>query len=182
MKKVFVLFVFMLSCTSLMAQSGHKGIDFNVDLGYNLFTKGEAADDFSGTLTFGKRFSQNFFAGAGSGVYMRGLPDKISGKDPSPKTFVPIFGDLRYYIPLSSTGITPYMGLKGGYVINCVSSSGSDIYIFQITPGVAFPLSRSVDLNVAAGYEHCMYTQKGVDSDGMIVFRLGISFHKKTSK
>ena len=72
------------------------------------------------------------------------------------------------------------MGLKGGYVINCVSSNGSDIYFFQITPGVAIPLSRSVDLNVAAGYEHCMYTQKGVDSDGLIVFRVGFGFHKKS--
>lgn len=182
MKKVVVLFVFMLSAASLTAQSGHRGLDVNVDLGYNLPTKGEASDDLSGTLTFGKRFSQNFFAGAGSGVYMRGLPDKISGKDPSPETFVPIFADLRYYIPLNGTGITPYFGLKGGYVINCVSSSGSDLYIFQVTPGVAFPLSTSIDLNVAAGYEHCIPTMKELDASGMIVFRVGFSFHKSTRR
>lgn len=182
MKKFVLLFAFLLLSTCLMAQSGHRGIDFNVDLGYNLPTKGEASDDLSGTLTFGKRFNQNFFAGAGSGVYMRGLPEKISGKDPSPETFVPIFADFRYYIPLNGTGITPYLGLKGGYVINCVSGSGSDYYIFQVTPGVAFPLSASVDLNVAAGYEHCIPTMTELDASGMIVFRVGFSFHKSTRR
>ena len=180
MKKLVVLFVFMFSVTCLMAQSGHRGIDLNVDLGYNLPTKGKASDDLSGTIVFGKRFSKNFFVGIGSGVYMRGMPDYFFGDGTSPDTLVPIFADFRYYTPLNGTGITPYLGLKGGYVINCVSSSGTDLYIFQVTPGVSFPLSGYIDLNIAAGYEHSIPTQEGLKSTGMVVFRVGFGFHKKS--
>lgn len=173
MKKVVFLFAFMLSGVSLMAQSGHRGIDATVELGYNFSTKSGGPSFPSATGIFGKRFSENFYAGAGAGVYI----DKLD--QTSPETLVPIFADFRGYLPLQNTTISPFLGLKGGYVINAVSSSGSDAYIFQITPGVQIPLTGVIDLNLAAGYEHWIYTQDGLDNAGMIVLRVGIGFHKK---
>lgn len=164
----------MLSGTSMMAQSGHRGIDATVELGYNLATKSGATGFPSATGVFGKRFSQYFYAGAGSGVYMNKL-DQIS-----PETLVPVFADLRGFIPMANTKIAPFLGLKGGYIINCVSSSGSDAYFFQVSPGVQIPLSGVIDLNLAAGYEYWAHTQEG-HSD-YVVFRLGFSFHKSTRK
>lgn len=171
MKKLIVLFVFVLSGISMMAQSGHCGIDATVELGYNLATKSEATSFPSATGIFGKRFSQYFYAGAGAGVYM----DKID--ETSPETLVPIFADLRGYIPLVNTKIAPFIGLKGGYLINAVSANGSDAYIFQVTPGVQIPLSGVIDLNLAAGYEYWAHTQEG-HSD-YVVFRVSFGFHKK---
>lgn len=168
----------MLSAGSLMAQSGHRGLDFKVEIGYDFATKSGMDGDIAGTITIGKRFNQYFFAGAGSGAVMYGLPEYYFDDGSSPETLVPIFADFRGYFPFETTPITPFIGLKGGYMINA-GSAGPDGTFFQVTPGVQFPLSGAIDLNISAGYEHHIPTKAEYDSYGTIVLKVGFGFHKK---
>lgn len=178
MKKVVLLLVFMLSTVSLTAQSGHRGLDVKVELGYDFATKSGADDDMAATMTIGKRFNKYFFAGAGSGAIMYGLPEYYFDDGPSPETLVPIFADFRGYFPLDNTRISPFIGIKGGYMINA-GSAGPDGTMFQVTPGVQIPLSGVVDLNISAGYEHHIPTKEEFDSYGTVVIKVGFGFHKK---
>lgn len=179
MKKVIVLLVFMLLGTSLMAQYEHRGLDVKVELGYDLATKSGADGDVAATMTIGKRFNKYFFAGVGSGAIMYGLPEYYFDDGPSPETLVPIFADFRGYFPLENTKIAPFIGLKGGYMINA-GTAGPDGTMFQFTPGVQIPLSGVVDLNISAGYEHHIPTKEEYDSYGTVVIKVGFGFHKKS--
>lgn len=179
MKKLLVLFVMMLSAGSLMAQYGHRGLDYKVDFGYDFSTKSGGPKTISATGIIGKRINDYLFVGGGSGAYM----DQETVDNLSKDTYVPIFADFRGYYPLGSiTSISPFLGVKGGYVINAVSSSGSDFYIFQITPGVQIPLSGVIDLNVAVGYECWMPTMSEWKNINFIALRLGFGFHKNSKK
>ncbi|MBQ9678389.1 MAG: hypothetical protein IJV44_09675 [Prevotella sp.] len=174
MKKLLFSCALMLLGLDLMAQNGHRGLDVNVDLGYLLATKSEGVDAQFATLSVGKRFNEYLFAGAGSGAEIGGLFK--SGR--SPETVVPFFADIRGYLPLERTKLTPFLGIKGGYMLHAGSAGGSDGIFFQIAPGVQFPLSSIIDINVAAGYEHYFPTKDGYDSSGVIVFKVGFAFHK----
>ena len=179
MKKLLVLFVMMLSAGSLMAQSGHRGLDVKVELGYDFATKKGVDGDVAGTITIGKRFNQYFFVGAGSGAIMYGLPEYFFDDGPSPATLVPIFADFRGYFPMENTNVAPFIGLKGGYIINA-GTAGPDGTFFQVTPGILVPLSGAIDLNLSAGYEHHIPTKEEFDSYGTVVVKVGFGFHKKS--
>lgn len=180
MKKFIALFVFALSSASLMAQSdGHRGLDYKVDFGYDFSTKSGGPKTISATGIIGKRINDYLFVGGGSGAYM----DQETVEDGNKHTYVPIFADFRGYYPLGAiTSISPFLGVKGGYVINAVSSKGSDYYMFQITPGVQIPLSGVIDLNVAVGYECWMPTMSELKNLNFIALRLGFGFHKNSKK
>lgn len=177
MKKVVLFLVMVLSAGSLMAQSdGHRGIDFKVDFGYSISTKSEEGQAISTTGVFGKRFSDYFFLGAGSGFYM----DTKAMEKGDKRTQVPVFADIRGYYPLENINIAPFIGLKGGYVIN--TSNGSDSYLFQIAPGIQIPLTGAIDLNLAVGYELWIPTKSEFNNSNLIAFRIGFGFHKSTKK
>lgn len=179
MKKLIALLVFMLSGASLMAQSGHRGLDYKVELGYDVSTKSDGPKMILVTGIIGKRINDYLFVGGGSGAYM----DQKTLEDGNKHTYVPIFADIRGYFPVGgTTSISPFLGIKGGYVINAVSSNGTDYYKFQITPGVQFPLSGVIDLNVAVGYECWMPTKSELKNLNLIALRLGFGFHKNSKK
>ncbi|MCH5307793.1 MAG: hypothetical protein J1E37_06880 [Prevotella sp.] len=174
MKKVLLFCTCVLMSVNLMAQSGHRGIDVDVDFGYNFNTKSSDFNFLSATATFGKRFSRNLYAGVGAGAY---LEDDVFKPKSSPGCSVPIFADIRGYWPVDNTNMCPFLGIRAGYAIN--ANGGSDSVILQITPGVQIPLSSTIDLKIAAGYEHWISTQQGVDDSGVLVIRVGIGLHKK---
>ena len=88
---------------------GHRGLDFTIDAGWHLATKGEG-NTVSAEIGLGKRFNKNFYWGIGSGVY---IP---TGDDGDPQ--IPITSDFKVYFPLRSSSIVPGGLLRVGYVIN----------------------------------------------------------------
>ena len=164
--------------TSLQA-SAHRGLDFSIDLGYNINTKG-GGGSLAAELELGKRFSKSFYWGIGGGAY-------IPTGDGDP--IIPITTDFKAFMPMSNSRITPFVGLKAGYVLNTASDqtvdSGNsrtkvkmpDYIMVQIMPGVQFPLSGSVDFNFGAGYTHFIPASGG-DGFGAIAIRAGFGFHR----
>lgn len=145
-----------------MAQSSHHGLDFGIDGGYN-FSTNNGGGFLSTELSVGKRFNENFYWGMGTGLYI-----PTSGGD----IMIPITTDVKVYMPLSSSNITPYIGLKSGYVIN----PAGDAIIVQLMPGMILPLSRCIDFNIGAGYMHSIPT-KGGNGNGAVAIRAGINLH-----
>lgn len=168
--------------TDLQA-SAHRGLDFSVDLGYNVNTKG-GGGSLAAELELGKRFSKSFYWGIGGGAY-------IPTADGDP--LIPITTDFKVFMPMSNTKIAPFVGLKAGYVLNTASDQtvGSgryrqkvempDYIMVQIMPGIHFPLSGSVDFNFGAGYTHFIPTSGG-DGSGAIAIRAGFGFHSSLNK
>lgn len=168
--------------TSMQA-SAHRGLDFSADLGYNINTKG-GGGSLAAELELGKRFSKSFYWGIGGGAY-------IPTGDGDP--IIPITTDFKAFMPMSNSRITPFVGLKAGYVLNTASdqtvSSGRysqtvempDYIMVQIMPGVQFPLSGGVDFNFGAGYTHFI-PASGSGSYGAVAIRAGFGFHKNPNK
>lgn len=164
--------------TSLQA-SGHRGLDLSVDLGYNINTKG-GGGSLAAELELGKRFSKSFYWGIGGGAY-------IPTGDGDP--IIPITTDFKAFMPMSNSRITPFVGLKAGYVLNTAGDvtvgsgrysqtvKANDFIMVQIMPGIQFPLSGGVDFNFGAGYTHFIPTS-GSGSYGAIAIRAGFGFHK----
>lgn len=159
---------------------GHRGLDYNVELGYDIATKG-GGGNLAAEVEIGKRFNKNFYWGfIGSGAY-------IPTGDGDP--LIPIYTHLKAYMPLKSSKIEPFVGLKTGYVINTADdyTEGKGKYkvnvempnyiMVGIMPGVQFPLSEKVDFSLSAGYTHFIPT-KGSNSSGAIAIRAGFAFHK----
>lgn len=167
---------------------GHRGLDFNVDLGYNLPTKSGVDGSPTAELSLGKRFSRSFYWGLGAGVYI-----PTGGGNAQ----IPITTEAKMFIPLGNSKLTPFVSLKGGYIINTASDihqsigSGksrvsidiekSNYALLQLMPGVSFPLSGSVDFNLAAGYAHMIKVGGDMDGGGAFVVRAGFGFHKNVN-
>ncbi len=159
--------------------TGHRGLDFNVDLGYDLATKG-GSGSFAAELGLGKRFSKNFYAGIGAGVALPTGEGDLS---------IPIYADLKGYFPLKGTKIAPWAGVKLGYVISTADSytvgygryettvEVPNCMMVSVMPGVQIPLSQKVDFNLGVGYTHLIPTGGG-DGSGAIAIRAGFGFHK----
>lgn len=168
-----------------VGNEGHRGLDFNIDLGYNLPTKSGADGCPTAELSLGKRFSRNFYWGLGAGAYI-----PTGGGDVQ----IPITTEAKMFFPLGNSKLTPFVSLKGGYIINTADdiheSTGkgksrvsidieqSNYALLQLMPGISFPLSGSVDFNLAAGYAHTIKVGGDVDGGGAFVVRAGFGFHK----
>ena len=168
--------------------AGHRGLDFDIDFGYNIPTKSGIDGTLAVGLNFGKRFSKNFYWGIGASTY-------IPTKTPSSKELlIPITTEVKLYFPITNTKITPYVSLKGGYVINTNDDirryvnrknliiKKSNFGLIQIMPGLSFPLSGCIDFNLAAGYTHLFAVSGDSDDWGAIAIRAGFSFHKSVKK
>lgn len=161
----------------------YKGLDFNIDFGYNIATEG-GGGNISVEAGLGKRFKNNLYWGISSGAYIpTGDGDAL----------IPVATDFKLYFPFSTTRMTPSITLRGGYVLNTgddeevkvgknyITIEKNDYMMFQIMPGLQIPLSKRVDLNLAAGYTHFIPTGGG-DGSGMITFKAGFGFHRSNVK
>ena len=163
---------------------GHRGLDFTIDAGWHLATKGEG-NTVSAEIGLGKRFNKNFYWGIGSGVY---IP---TGDDGDPQ--IPITSDFKVYFPLRSSSIVPGGLLRVGYVINTAGDvtvgSGRyeqtvempDAVMLQVMPSMQIPVSNTVDFNLAVGYTH-FFPTKGGGGNGAFSIRTGFGFHKSSIK
>ena len=168
---------------------GHRGLDFNIDLGCNFPTKSGMKTVPSAELSLGKRFSKSFYWGLGGGIYIPTSGGNVQ---------IPITTEAKMYFPLKNSKFTPFVSLKGGYVINTASdinmSSGkgksrvsvhikkSNYALLQFMPGVAYPLSGGVDFNLAVGYVHHFAVGGDMDGWGAIAVRAGFGFHKNENR
>lgn len=164
--------------------SGHRGLDFNVDLGYNVGKGG--GGNVSLEAGFGKRFNKNFYFGVGTGAFIN-----TDGGKP----MIPATADFRVYFPLANTTVVPGGMLKLGYVANLeedvtVSAGGfsetveiPDYVMLQIMPAMQIPLSSKIDFNFAAGYTHFIPVKGGYGGgNGMFTVKAGFGFHKPFEK
>lgn len=157
----------------------HRGLDFSVDLGYDISTKG-GDGALAAELELGKRFSKSFYWGIGGGAYI-----PTGSGDP----MIPITTNARVFMPISGAKISPFVGLKAGYVLNTAGDvtvgTGKykqtvempDYIMVQIMPGFQYPLSNGIDFNFGAGYTHFIPASSG-NSYGAIAIRAGFNFHK----
>lgn len=147
----------------------HRKLDFTVATGYNIATKGGSGSvpiDF----TVSKRFSPYFSAGVGAGIDI----GTASGSDP----IIPIFASFKGFLPLTSTKVTPFAEVRGGYAINTNSSQYASNYgLFSIMPGVRMPINHRMDVDLGVGYVHYMASGGG---SGAVMFKVGINFHAST--
>ena len=159
-----------------MKNSGHRGLDFSVDLGYNIATKG-GGGTFSTEIGIGKRFTKNFYWGIGSGAF---IPTKKGGN-----TMIPVNTDFKVYFPLNTTSIVPNGTVRFGYIINTadeIDNLGKLNYIMlQIMPGIQIPLSKKVDVNFSLGYTHYIPTIN-IGGSGAFTVKVGFDFHKSLFK
>lgn len=191
--KTIYSFIFMLffSC-NLSAQQAqnvsqspqkdgrHRGLDFSVDAGYNIATKGSGGN-ISAEIGIGKRFNKNFYWGIGSGAFIPTGDGDLS---------IPVTSDFKVFFPMKSTSLTPGAIIRAGYVFNTADDmtvgTGKhattvempDNIMIQIMPSLDIPLSGSVDFHLAAGYTHFIPTKGGGDGGGAFSIKTGFSFHK----
>lgn len=167
-----------------VGNEGHRGLDFNIDLGYNLPTKSGNDGWPTAELSLGKRFSKSFYWGLGAGAYIPTGDGDVQ---------IPITTEAKMFFPLGNSKLTPFVSLKGGYIINTaddisvgsgkskVKVEQSNYALLQLMPGISFPLSGSVDFNLAAGYAHMVKVSGDVDGGGAFVIRAGFGFHKNVN-
>lgn len=160
---------------------GHRGLDFGIDAGVDVMDGGA---NFPIELMLSKRFNKHASLGLGTGV---NIP--TGGGDVS----IPIFLDFKGYFPLKSTKLTPFLDIRGGYVVNTAESytvgSGkykvtvdpSDFVMASIMPGVRFPMSGRTDLDFGLGYMMYAPTSGGGKITSAFAIRLGLNFHKSTN-
>lgn len=196
MKKNF----FVFACLSLLSLSvgaqnndeqgstdngGHRGIDFSINPGYLIPTKGGSDGIISAELGIGKRINKNFYLGIGTGAF---VPTNEGGK-----VMIPITADFKLHFPLKPNGITPGVLVRSGYVINTADDQSvkngkhwvtipqPNFVMAQIMPTIDIPLSHSVDFTLGLGYTHFFATKGSNNSGGDFTIRTGFNFHKSTS-
>lgn len=147
----------------------HRGLDFGLGAGYDINTKGGGGAIVT-ELELGKRFSKNFYWGLGAGANFA----TTSGGG----IVVPITTNVKTYFPLENSSLAPFAMLKAGYALNTDNTDFSGI-LLSVMPGLQFPLSKTVDMNLGAGYTHVIYDG---GSGGSISIRMGFGFHKNPYK
>lgn len=177
---VFAQFTQTSSTQTPLKEGRHRGLDFSVDAGYNIATKG-GGGSISAEIGIGKRFNKNFYWGIGSGAFI-----PTDEGDPQ----IPVTSDFKVYFPLKSTSLTPGAIIRAGYVFNTAGDitvgTGKhattiempDNIMIQVMPSLSIPLSKRVDFNLAVGYTHFIPTKSGGDGSGAFTIRTGFSFHK----
>ncbi len=164
-------------------QERHRGLDFNVDLGYHISTNGGSGSFFT-QLGLGKRFTPTFYWGLGAGVM---LPVSDGSKP-----IVPITSDFRLYFPFHASKLVLGGTMRLGYAINTADDitvgSGkyeqtiemSNAVMIQVIPTLTVPISRRTDFNVGIGYTHLIAT-KGGSGSGAVTISAGFNFGRPSS-
>ena len=167
------------------SESGYKGI---FDAGYNLaIMKTGEKSNIEFNTSHGYQINEYLFAGAGLGLHIYSARDPLlksadsinfpqyvptyrtdsttylHAVDSSYMT-LPLFLDLRGYLPLQNSNMTPFIMLRIGYAFNLSDSFGGMGMYFNGAAGVKFQLSPAVGLNVSVGYAFQNYG--GIPKDG----------------
>lgn len=170
---------------SSIVNEGHRGLDFSINPGYLIPTKGGSNGLLSTELELGKRINKNFYLGIGTGAF---VPVNDGGN-----VQIPITADFKLYFPLKPNGITPGVLVRSGYVINTADDISVKVgkkwqtipqpnfVMAQIMPTIDIPLSHSVDFTLGLGYTHFFATKGSNNSGGDFTIRTGFNFHKSTS-
>lgn len=148
--------------------NGHRGLDFGIDAGVDIM---KGVSHCPVELVLSKRINKNISLGLGAGA---NFPTSGGGK-PS----IPVFVDFKGLMPLTSTKMTPFIDIRGGYMIS-VEKNYSDLVLASVMPGIRIPMSSRTDLDFGLGY--MMYAPtKGGDISNAFAIRLGLNFHKSTN-
>ena len=163
--------------------SGYKGI---VDIGYNLSIGGTGEKgNFEINTSHGYQINEYLFTGAGLGLHIYNARDSamknqntfphyvstyrtdstawIHAVDSSYMT-LPIFLDIRGYLPLQNSNLTPFFMLRFGYAFNLSDGfKGMGIYMNPAI-GLKYQMSPMLGLNFSLGYSYQGYG--GIPRDG----------------
>lgn len=150
---------------------GHNGIDFSFSIGYDFGLEDNSYGSIPIEAEIGKRFTKNIYWGGGAGLT---LPAKSGGD-----ILVPITTNIKFFFPSSKGSIVPLFMFRVGYGFNTSNSKYSSINL-QLMPGLQFPLSNRIDMNVMAGYGRTIMTSGGEGSN-MLGVKLGMTLHRNES-
>jgi len=172
------------------AVSGYKGI---FDVGYDLSMGGTGEKGiFEINTSHGYQINEYLFAGAGLGLHIFNARDMamkdtanypqyvgalgsggriiptdsvtyMRGVDSSFMT-LPIFLDIRGYLPLQNSKLSPFFMLRFGYTFNLSDSFGGMGFYLNPALGLKFQVSPMIGLNFSLGYAYQSYG--GVPKDG----------------
>lgn len=178
-----------MTATNTQAQEndngGHRGLDFTISPGYQIYTGEGGGGAVSAEASIGKRFNKNFYCGLTSGALIPTGDGDVQ---------IPIAADFKMFFPLKNKTFTPGFMVRGGYVIN--TSDGYDIKVskrkyehvdapdfvlLQAMPTINIALSGSVDFILGVGYAHYIAT-KGGNSSGAVALNAAFNFHKSTKE
>lgn len=161
-----------ITATNTQAQEndkgGHRGLDFTVSPGYQIFTGEGGGGAVSAEVSLGKRFNKSFYWGISSGAYIPTGDGDVQ---------IPITTDFKVLFPLNNKTFTPGILARGGYVIDPSNTDYSSI-MFQAMPTVDVAIGSSVDFSLGVGYTHYVPTKGGGSGSGAVTIRTAFTFHK----
>ena len=156
--------------------SGYKGF---FDAGYNVaMGKTGEKGNFEINTSHGYKVNEYFFAGAGLGLHIFSARDSalknqanfphytstyrtdstayLHAVDSSYMT-LPIFLDIRGYLPLQNSKITPFFMFRFGYAFNLSDGfKGMGIYMNPAI-GLTYNISNMIGINFSVGYSYQSY-------------------------
>ncbi len=168
--------------------SGYKGI---FDLGYTLPVGVGEKGRFEIHTSHGYQVNEYFFIGAGVGLHMYSARDASlkdgltypqyvgsrSGEAIVPDDSVtymravdsaymtlPLFVDLRGYLPLQNSAVTPFAMFRFGYSFNLSDGFGGMGLYMNPAVGIKYQASPMIGLNFSLGYSYQAYG--GIPADG----------------
>ena len=173
--------------------SGYKG---TFDAGYNFALKSNGGNNnFEFNTSHGYQINEYLFTGAGVGLHIYSARDTALrnqrttphylpnyGRDSSAwlhaDTFsymtLPIFLDLRGYLPLQNSNLSPFFMVRFGYAFNLADSfSGMGIFLNPAI-GLKMQVSPMIGINFSVGYSYQNYG--GTPKEG------GYGYHFKDSE
>lgn len=145
LQTIVVMATLMLLSASANAQDyrGYKGM---VNAGWIFLSTDTSIE----ALTIhGYQFNKYLFAGAGAGINYYSVRYDDSKYNEN-ATYIPVFADVRGYLPLSGK-FTPYAEAKIGAMVACGSNGSSGVYLAPEI-GCAYFFSNKVGINVALEY------------------------------
>ena len=174
--------------------SGYKG---TFDVGYDLAMGGTGEKGrLEFHTSHGYQINEYLFAGAGVGLHMYSARDSsmksgnsyphYSGRVQNNRVTLnsdtvymravdsafmtlPVFIDIRGYLPLQNDAITPFVMLRVGYSFNLSDGfAGMGLYM-NPSIGIIYRISPKIGLNLSAGYSYQSYG--GIPANG------GYGFH-----
>jgi hypothetical protein len=167
--------------------SGYRG---TFDLGYTLPVGVGEKGRFELNTSHGYKINEYLYVGAGIGLHMYSARDTTlknrtnnlhyvfsgstinydsvysHGVDSSYMT-LPLFIDIRGYLPLQNGKITPYAMLRVGYAFNLSDGFGGMGLYMNPAVGVKYQLAPMIGLNFSIGYSYQSYGDiPGKNRDG----------------
>ncbi len=203
MKRINTIFMCLLLSIGVQAQQQnnikneydiyndgkHKGLDFSLKTGVLAGVGDAKGSNFIPIeLSLGKQFHPNLYLGIGSGAWI--------GTKGNSQT-IPITADSKVMFPLQSSKLKPIISFRLGYLISLgdgnqtyeddwgneheISYETPNSIIMEFMPGIQFPLSKTTDFMLSAGYTHGFVTE-GSGSSGYFSVKAGFNFHKNPYK